>query len=492
MSRVFVNTAANLVGKGAVALLSLVSLPFYLHYLGPEASGILGFFNTFLVIATILDLGIGVTVNKALASYDASDSRDLVVTLEIIYLGLGLVLGLAFFVLCETMASNWFQSKVLSTVDVKVALQLIALSLVLYWPYILYSNGLMGLQSQTECNLIQVFMTALRVVGGGGLVYYFDGTMRGVLVWYAATFMLQSLWARISLRRKLPEIRRGRFNLDLLKKIRYFISGMGLLSFTSVVLMQVDKLLLSHTLSLAEYGYYTLLSSLAAGLIFIAQPIFTAFFPALCSAVAQRKRSLLKQRFVEGAHVMALAMFPVFSVFLLFADEIVYFWLKDGAVMAVRGPLIFGLLALGYCLNAVVVMPYALQLAYGWTRLNLVQNCVAISLFVPTLLLLPQKYQSLGAATSWFLLNLLYVLVGMQLVFRRILRELKMDWYKKAVLFPGGISLISTLILKGVCAKIGISIFWTIALCYGVTTSMMIAVFHNNKKNWGVAIGEAI
>ena len=94
------------------------------------------------------------------------------------------------------------------------------------------------------------------------------------------------------------------------------------------------------------------------------------------------------------------------------------------------------LLALGTMCNGLMTMPYMLQLAHGWTGLAVRMNLAAVFLILPILLWAVPRYGAMGAAMAWLLLNASYVLIGAQLMYRRLLPTLKWRWYERAVFRP--------------------------------------------------------
>src|SRR4051812_34654993 len=84
------NVVANLAGNTWVALLQLVCLPVYLHLLGVEAYGLIGFFAAVQTLARVLDFGLGHTVNREMARYSvqkpdvAAEARDFLRTFAVI------------------------------------------------------------------------------------------------------------------------------------------------------------------------------------------------------------------------------------------------------------------------------------------------------------------------------------------------------------------------------------------------------------------------
>jgi hypothetical protein len=81
-------------------------------------------------------------------------------------------------------------------------------------------------------------------------------------------------------------------------------------------------------------------------------------------------------------------------------------------------------------------VPYAIQIAFGWTSLPFWLNIIYIATLVPTILWATIKYGAIGAAAVWLLLNILCLLVVPQLMHRIVLRGEKFEWYLNAFLIP--------------------------------------------------------
>jgi hypothetical protein len=91
---------------------------------------------------------------------------------------------------------------------------------------------------------------------------------------------------------------------------------------------------------------------------------------------------------------------------------------------------------LGNFLNALMWMPYHLQLAHGWTRLAIKINVVAVLVLAPAIFIIVPLHGAVGAAWVWVALNAGYVIVGIQLMHRQLLRSEKRRWYLSDVLLP--------------------------------------------------------
>jgi O-antigen/teichoic acid export membrane protein len=93
-------------------------------------------------------------------------------------------------------------------------------------------------------------------------------------------------------------------------------------------------------------------------------------------------------------------------------------------------------------------IPYALQLANGWTRLALYSNLVAIIILTPMIIYMTSQYGALGGASGWLILNSGYVLFSMYFMHRRLLPHEKWHWYGIDVGLPLAAALLTAGILR--------------------------------------------
>jgi hypothetical protein len=119
-------------------------------------------------------------------------------------------------------------------------------------------------------------------------------------------------------------------------------------------------------------------------------------------------------------------------VIIFFSKEVMLLWTRD-AVIVQNTFLLVRVLAVGYALLGLMVVPYVLQLAFAWTKLVLYFNCVAIVVLVPLLIGLTLVYGAMGACFVWVVLNVGYVLGMIQWMHRRILPGEKWIWYRDDV-----------------------------------------------------------
>ena len=140
------------------------------------------------------------------------------------------------------------------------------------------------------------------------------------------------------------------------------------------------------------------------------------------------------------------------------------------------------ILALGSLLNGLLVLPYVLQLAHGWTGLGARVNLVAVVILVPTLLLVVPKYGAVGAAWLWLVLNFGYFTISLHFMFRRILPEHKLRWYLSDVGQPLMAAVAVALILRpffpadgGVVLRLaGLGVVSAVVLCGAAVSATIV------------------
>jgi hypothetical protein len=81
-------------------------------------------------------------------------------------------------------------------------------------------------------------------------------------------------------------------------------------------------------------------------------------------------------------------------------------------------------------------LPYALQLAFGWTKLSFFKSIIAVILLVPLIIYMTMRYGAVGAASIWFVLNMGMFFFEIPIMHRRLLRKEKWRWYLQDVCLP--------------------------------------------------------
>lgn len=440
------NIIANFAGNGWTALLSLVLIPVYIKFLGIEAWAVIGIFTSLQSLALLLDLGLSATLNREMARLsldqdNAGEMRDLVRTCELIYWAFAVAIGAIVFALAPLIASRWLHGNQLTAETITGAIRLMGLAITFNWPFALYSGGLLGLQRQVLLSGLTVGIATFRGLGSLLILWQLSTTLQAFFLWQVVSSVLQICLAAWLLRRSLPPTEKpAQFHRELLQQRWRFAAGISGFTVMYVVLSQIDKVILSRLLALEMFGYYVLASTVATSLFLLVAPLFYAVYPKFTQLVTLDDREGLKEIYHHSCQLMSVVILPVSIVIALFSREILFLWTGNATTVEYTH-LNLSLLVIGTALNGLMHLPYALQLAHGWTRLAFYLNLVLVLILTPSIILMAWWYGAVGAASIWVIFNGGLVLVGIQLMHHRLLRGEQWRWYFEDVGLPLAVSL---------------------------------------------------
>ncbi|MGD0339198.1 MAG: oligosaccharide flippase family protein [Bacteroidota bacterium] len=435
------NIVANFAGSIWQALMGVIFIPLYVKFMGIESWGLIGVFATLQVMFGLFDMGLSSTLNREMARlsilpHKEQEMRNLVRTLEVLYWGVAVSIGIVVVSLSPFIAHHWIKAGQLSPKTIEQALLIMGFVIALQMPIGFYSGGLMGLQKQVLLNVINIGVSTLRGAGAILVLWLVSPTIQAFFLWQIIISTINTFLLEIFLWRVLPFVeKKVIFQKQLLKGIWRFAAGMSGITFLGVILTQLDKVILSKMLSLEMFGYYTLASVVAMSLNRLIGPVFLGIYPRLTQLVSINDQERLKRLYHQSCQFMSVLILPVAIIIAMFSYEILLLWTRNPAT-AEKSHLIVSILICGTALNGIMNLPYALQLAFGWTRLSFFKNVIAVFLFVPLIIYMAAHYGAVGAASVWLVLNIGYVFFEIPVMHSRLLREEKWRWYWHDVCFP--------------------------------------------------------
>ena len=425
--------------------MSFAFVPLVIKYLGIEAYGLIGFYISLTILGSALDMGLSTTLNREIARLTAGPdgvtaARDLLRTLEWLYWAAGLGVGIAVIALAPWLSHSWVNAKGLSVETVGRAIVLQGIALAFRWPIPLYFGGLMGLQRQVIANVLNAAFATAQGAGGLFVVACLSPTIEAYFIWQIVIGGLQSAAYSRALWRAVPQPgHRPGFSRGSLAAVWRFAAGMSVITIGAIALGQVDKIFLSRLVPLESFGYYSVAGLVATGVSFPAMAIYGAAFPLFAQLVATERWDLLTTSYHRSCQWLSLALFPPSLALAFFPREVLEIYVPHSAVASHAAELL-RVIVIGHMLSSVLVMPLALQLAYGWTRLALFKYVIGVPLFVGALVLLVPRYGALGAALAWVGVNVGFIACEIPLMHHRLLRGEMSRWYLADVAVPAGVA----------------------------------------------------
>jgi O-antigen/teichoic acid export membrane protein len=417
------NISANLLSNMWLTVLMLILTPLYVHFLGVESYGLIGFYLSWIAILGILDTGISATAVREIAWLSARpDERgkipSLMRSLEVVYWVLVLTLGAGILAGAWFFGAEWFQTKTMSPEVVRDALMLMAVSLVVQVPSGLYIGGLIGLQRQVECSGFLTLFGTVRGFGAVVVLWAISPDIRVFFLWQIVMCALQTGVMRwLLLRRVSVDGHPAKFSTDLLHSIKRYAGGMLLITTLSIVITQMDKMILSRMISLEAFGFYMLAWTVASGLTRVSTPLIQAFGPHLTELVSKGDDEGLAKQLRISSQFMSVLILPPAALIVLLSESILIAWMGD-PVVAAGASSILAVMVTG---TALVSCSYpALSILYSKKQLGpvIVVTATSLVILLPLLLMAIDYFGVIGAAYIWglygFILYIVYQVYGLR------------------------------------------------------------------------------
>lgn len=434
------NVISNYIGQIYISLIGIIVYPFYLDYLGPEAYGLVGFFIVLQAWLQLLDMGMTPTIGRQIA-YARGDGgsffefKKQLRSIEIIFVALALLFVIAVFVSKEWVANSWLKIDDLDLSQVTYVLSLIGVTISLRWVMSLYKSGINGLELQVWLNVFNIIFVSIRFLGALLLLHWFS-------IDYVIFFEFQlliSLFELVILISKfyisLPET--GKVEIKIyyreIKAIFPFALSIGYTAGIWVLITQLDKLLLSKTLSLAEYGYFTIVAILSSGFLQLSAPIGNALMPRMTFLLASNQKDNMLILYRKATQLMAIFMLSLSGFIAVYADEVLYVWTGNSEVAEWASPILFWYI-IGGGLASLVSFQYYLQYVFGNLKLFVLINTITAVIYIPVIMLVVFEYGPLGTGIVWFVLHSVGFVFVTYIVHKKFAPNLHSIWLMEDIL----------------------------------------------------------
>ncbi len=406
MSRVGKNILHNVLGQGALIVVSFVAAKVIHRQLGLDVLG-LYFFSLVAgaVLTAALEFGLSSTIVREVAAH-ADDEPDYVRALVrsawTVYAGSVAVLGIVCWVLVPLAIGRWVDVEQLPRDEAVMVLRIFLISAVLNLPRLLFTSVLQGLQRFGTSNLIALGASLVQQ-GGTLVVLTWSGSAVVLAGWYLTTAVVsiviaaRACTAALGIAILVPGIRR-----DAVRRTRRFAGYAMLTSLLATVVTRIDRLILSSFLPIAALGSYGLGQTAVSKGQGMVNSISTAGYPAL--AKAYRAGSLM-ERYHKLDDLICILAVPLFAAIAI-AEEPLFTYVFDSKISrSLQLPVL--LLCVGSLMNATISTSYASSLATGKPEIAARLNMIAAVVILPITIVLVSTLGSAGAGASWIVYHLL-------------------------------------------------------------------------------------
>lgn len=405
------------------AALALFSLPIYMHHLGAEEMGIIGFYSAIQAIFAVLEGAVCTTILKRIESVN-STARVGIKTkisirsmemLGILILAMATLLGLVFAPLILIM---WSGSNALPMEELLFALVTVFFASGLRVFDGVYKGEFYATGRQHAFNSLSALLVGVRygmglylvVVAGMGATAL---VLNGAIVSLAGLLLL-GYTAR---RGKNRESRKAEQTDSDFKGIARDVFMVSKASAYSTVFIQCDRIILAFAVPFATLGLYSLATAAAGVLFIMVVPATQAIFHALASSCTKKYSLGIIRSYGQMLKYVIWLVAPLCMVLCANPGSILLAWSGEPERYQLVAT-ILQVIALGHLLNIMAFVPIQFLLASNNAGLlnKLYGNLLALSLVL--IGLSTSKWGANGAAWSWVALNV-FLYIGVLNLARR-------------------------------------------------------------------------
>lgn len=406
----------------AGVLAGLVATPLYVRLLGQEGYGVIAFFLAAQSVLTIFDLGLPVTLNRAVAK--SQDGRVLPALPGVLRLfwAQAVLLAVAVWALAGYLATSWLHPVTLSISTVVEALVAMGFALAARWPIAAYLAVLMGAQRIGIASKILVAGSLLAPAGAVLWLWAMGPDLRVVFGWFAICAVAQVLAMHAAAADLMPpKPWQGATRL-----VRESVP-VGLTGVAGLLFNHADKAIVSRAVALEQFGHY-MLAGLIAGVMYAGvTPVSNALYPRFSALEAAGRHDETRRLYRDSCHALACVVFPAALFMVVSGEALVLAWTQDPSVARGVAPLL-AWMAAGAAVHAIMFATYSVSQACGLESLVLRINVQALAVSLPLTVFMAFRHGVEGAAIAWFASHIVYFALSAWQTHARVLPGQALRW----------------------------------------------------------------
>lgn len=440
------HTLVNYISHAWVALAGLLGLVAYVRFVDAETYGLIAFYGVLQTWFMLLDLGLGATLSRETARHRAGGLNpaalaQLVRQVERVLVAVGAAGLLAVVASAGFITQQWLKIESLDLADTRWALQLMAGSLMLRFVTVAHRSVLTGTEDFVRLGALNIVFASLRFLLVIPLFVYVGTDALHFFAYQLAVAVLELLVMRRHAGRSLaallpPAAKRPSGGAvgsrAITPELWRFAAGAAATAALWIAVTQVDRLILSIWLPLAQFGYFSLAVLVASSLFVASTPITTVLMSRLAVLQAARNTVEVHRLYRTGTQIMAVVCLPVAGVLWVLASPTL--WLLTGnpeLALATRSVLAF--YAIGNVCLMFAMCPYLLLYARGQMGLHVVGQLLLLLTLAPAMAWAAYRGGMEHAGLVWMACNALYLLLWVPVKHRRHWPGMHLQWLTRDI-----------------------------------------------------------
>jgi O-antigen/teichoic acid export membrane protein len=384
-------------------VVTFFATPLIIRILGSEGYGVLiliGLIPSYFIFA---DFGMGIASTKfgseAYSKGLKKKEGEVVRTASVIAFSFALPFAFSFFFFSHLIITNlnvpenWRATASIGLKITSVIYILGILSGIVNTPQL--SRLRMDLNSLVN-TVPRIILPILTVI-----VLYFNGGVVGA-IWVSLFISVLTLSGHIFFSGSLlPELYSPTINKSLFSPLLKFGSGWLIGSVAGILLVNLEKVFLTHLISVQSLAYYTVAFNFANLATVFSSSMMQSLVPAFSQLILPEKQTQFDELFSRGIRLNLIWLFPALMLLFIISKPFFTTWAGEEFGNASTYP--FYILILGLFFNVLAYIPLGAILASGRTDVFAKLYWIELVLYLPLVIGLITYFGIMGAAMAWSL-----------------------------------------------------------------------------------------
>lgn len=448
------STIVNYIGQFYTMFIGIFMLPFYLKYLGAEAYGLVGFFAMLMSWMALLDLGLSATLARETAKLKDKingllELKKMTLSIELFFVFISVFIFGAMFFGSTWISTHWLSVKELSYETVESTVKIMAFMIVLRWFVGLYQGTIIGFEDHVWLNIYKVGFSTLKFFGAFLLIVYVSTDIVHFFYFQMIVAIFEFIVIKFKVDSYMKVYQKVSPSFTTLKQMAPFALNIAFISAITVFIGQLDKLMLSHYLTLKEYGFFTLVIILSGAIVQFFQPIGQTILPRMISLLSNGQEKEMIALYHKATQIVAIVVLSVSGIVAVFAYELLYAWTGNIEASQWAAPILFWY-ALGNGAVALLSFQFYMQYVHGNLKYHVKGNIYFGFVQIIVVILAVHFYGALGAGIAWFGLQTFFLLWWPGFIHSKFAPGIHKDWIFKDILPSLMMSLVYLLLMKNI------------------------------------------
>ena len=395
------HTIYNLSGTLAPMVVSLATVPIFLHLIGNDRYGVLAIVWLFLGYFGLFDPGISKAAEYHIARLheadDAKERESIFWTALVVNFAFGLAAGVALYLVARPIFVFTFKMPEVMRGEVIASLPWLAASLPISITTGVLSGALQAREQFGVLNAIRIFNATVSQLAPLAVAYWHGPALTWLIPTVLIARTLGAIPSVVVLIPLLPLGVGGKFDRSLVKRLFSYGGWITITNVMTPLLTTMDRLLIGSLLNAAAVTFYTVPFNLVSRISALPGALHNSLFPKLTRGSREDSSQLASNALTALAAVMT----PAVALGMAALPIFLRLWL--GRSFAEKAASVGLILFWGIWINGLAYIPYGLLQARG--RPDIVAKLHAAELvpFLGVLWLGLHFFGLEGAAFAWTL-----------------------------------------------------------------------------------------